>query len=49
MVMSRDQNAGRKNTIKFGNKSSEGKEQFLKYLETILIIKTLFRKKLSAD
>jgi hypothetical protein len=33
--MSRDQNAGRSNTMKFGNKSSEGMEQF-KYLETIL-------------
>jgi len=49
MVMSRDQNAGRRHSIKIDNSSFDRVEEF-KYLETTLKkIRILFRKKLRAD
>jgi hypothetical protein len=48
MVMSRDQNAGRGDSVKTDNSSIERVEEF-KYLGTTLTDKNLFRKKLRAD
>ena len=48
MVMFQDQNAGHSHNIKINNNSFESVEQF-KYLETTLMIKIIFRKKLSSD
>ena len=48
MVMTRDRNAERSQSIKTDNSSFESVEGF-KYLGTILTIKILFRKKLRAE
>jgi hypothetical protein len=48
MVMSRERNAGRDDSVKIDNSSIEKVEMF-KYLGTMLQIKILFRKKLRAD
>jgi hypothetical protein len=48
MVMSRDQNAVRRNNLKNDNSSFEKVEEF-KYLGTNIKIKIRFRKKLRAD
>ena len=48
MIMSRDQNAGRSQSMKIDNSSIERVEKF-KYLGTTVTKKILFRKKLRAD
>jgi len=48
MVLSRDQNAGRIQSVRIDNSTFERVEEF-KYLGTTLTIKILFRKKLRAD
>jgi len=48
MVMSRDQNAGRNQSVRIDNSTFERVEEF-KYLGTTLTIKILFRKKMRAN
>ena len=48
IIMSRDQNAGRSQSMKIDN-SSIGRVEEFKYLGTTLTKKILFRKKLRAD
>ena len=48
MVMSRDQNAGRRHSIRIDN-SSFGRVEHFEYLGITLTLKILFRKLLRAD
>jgi len=48
LILSQDQNAGRKHSIEIDNDYFEMVEEF-KYLETTLKLKIVFRKKLRAD